>query len=112
MNLTVIALDLAAQEDCAMVVDEFHDAGLIENCLIVDLASRGRWQGAWPDELPIELHAALSRQMWSRIVVVSVRGSLSESHPSQERVHAEEELIRDLGRMYGATLDIVGVTLS
>lgn len=112
MNLTVIALDLAAQEECALVVDEFHDAGLIENCLIVDLASRGRWQGAWPDELPIELHAALSRQMWTKIVVVSVRGVLSDAYPSQERVHAEEELFRTLGLMYGDTLEITGVTLS
>jgi hypothetical protein len=112
MNLTVIALDLSAQEECAMVVDQFHDAGLIDNCVIVDLASRGRWQAAWPDELPIELHSALSRQMWSRIVVVSVRGVLSAVHPGQERVHAEEELIRDLTRMYGATLEILGVTLS
>jgi len=112
MILKIIALNFSTQENCQNLIDEYHRAGLIDNCLLVDLSDPQSWKSCYPDELETDLVTSLNRGLWTKMVLVSLRGILSEVHPSTSRVAAEVELRSFLQARYDKSVGLECFTLS
>jgi hypothetical protein len=112
MILKIIALDFSNQENCQNLIDEYHRAGLIDNCLLVDLSDPQSWRSCYPDELETDLVTCLNRGLWTKMVLVSLRGMLNESHPSPSRVAAEVALRGFLQARYDKSVGLDCFTLS
>ena len=112
MILHIVALDFPTQEDCQNLIDEYHHAGLVSNCLLVDLSDPQEWKACYPGELETDLVTCLNRGLWSKIVLVSLRGELSASQPSGGRVAAEVELRAFMQARYDSSVSLQCMTLS
>lgn len=112
MILRIVALDALEQEECQNLIDEYHEAGLIENCLTVDLSDPQNWRACFPNEEYGDLVTCLNRRLWKRIVLVSLRRELNDRNPSSARVHAESLLREFLASRYSSSVRLVSMTLS
>lgn len=112
MILRIIAIEGSDQERCQNLIDEYHEAGLIENCLTVDVSDPQDWKACFPNEEYSDLVSCLNRGLWDRIVLVSLRRELEDGMPSPSRV-AAESLLRDfLASRYSSSVGLVSFTLS
>ena len=112
MILKIIALDFSTQENCQNLIDEYHRAGLIDNCLLVDLSDPQSWRSCYPDELETDLVTSLNRGLWTKMVLVSLRGVLSDVNPTSSRVAAEVDLRSFLQGRYDKSVGLECFTLS
>jgi hypothetical protein len=112
MILRIIALDAVNQEECQDLIDEYHAAGLVENCLTVDISDPQNWRGCFPNELPEDLVTCLNRGLWTKMVLLSVRGRLELGAPSKGRVDAEVQLRTFLQKRYDSSIGLECFTLS
>jgi hypothetical protein len=112
MILKIIAIDATSQEECQNLIDEYHNAGLINNCLSVDLSDPQNWRACYPDEEYTDLVSCLNRGLWTKMVVLSLRGKLSSGTPDTSRVAAEVQLRAFLQSRYDSTVGLECFTLS
>jgi len=112
MILHILVFDAIRDEGCQNLIDEYHDAGLINNCLSVDISDPQNWRACFPDEEYGDLVTCLGAGLWTQIVLVSVRRELSESYPSSSRVSAEMKLREYLESKYPKLTSLQCMTLS
>jgi hypothetical protein len=112
MILRIIALDANEDEACQNLIDEYHEAGLLENCLSVDVSDSQNFRACFPDEEYTDLVTCLSRGLWTQIILVSLRRALNDEYPATSRVAAETELRDFLAKRYVKSTPVVSMTLS
>ena len=112
MILRIIALDANEDEECQNLIDEYHEAGLLENCLSVDVSDSQNFRACFPDEEYTDLVTCLSRGLWSQIILVSLRRELNAEYPATSRVAAETKLRDFLTNRYVKSTPVVSMTLS
>ena len=112
MILHILAFDAVNEEGCQNLIDEYHEAGLISNCLSVDISDPQNWRACFPDQEYTDLVSCLGEGLWTQIILVSLRRELSESYPSLSRVVAETRLREFLETRYSSSVTMQSMTLS
>lgn len=112
MILRIVALDANEDESCQNLIDEYHEAGLLENCLSVDVSDSQNFRACFPDEEYTDLVTCLSRGLWTQIILVSLRRELNDGYPTNSRVAAETQLRDFLARRYDSSVSLISMTLS
>lgn len=112
MILRIIAFDAVEDEACQNLIDEYHEAGLLENCLSVDVSDSQNFKACFPDEEYTDLVTCLNRELWTQIILVSLRHELNDGYPTTSRVVAEIGLRDYLAKRYVKSASLVSFTLS